>query len=146
MKTKKEKLLLIAGTVWGLAGVNILRIGIVSLIKSFGEKNHAVFALMLLIAAMILTGFLIMFRMVVKRNTKRILSYPEKKSVFAFLDAKGYLLMLFMMGLGIVLRSFDLLPNAFFAVFYTGLGTALTLAGGMFIYNYFSTPTKETHK
>ena len=127
MKIKKENLLLIAGIVWGSAGVNILRIGIAALVQSFGKQKLPIFILMLFLSAGILAGFLAMFRMVVKRNTGRILSYPSQKSVFAFLDAKGYLLMFFMMGLGIVLRSFDLLPNSFFAVFYTGLGTALPL-------------------
>ena len=44
--------------------------------------------------------------------------------------------MAFMMALGITLRSVNLLPAAFFAVFYTGLGTTLTLSGVRFIVNY----------
>ena len=41
--------------------------------------------------------------------------------------------MLFMMTLGIVLRASNLLPAAFFAVFYNGLSAALCFGGLMFI-------------
>ena len=138
MKIKKEGLLLLAGAVWAIAGANILRIGLSCLFEAFSQNIITVFLLMILLASIIFTGFIMMFKKVVKRNTKRILSYSDKKSVFAVFDAKGYFLMLFMMGLGITLRSINLLPTAFFAVFYTGLGTALTLAGCLFIINYFN--------
>ena len=136
MKIQKEKLLIVAGVVWAIAGSNILRIGIASYIESFDRGNPFPLLWMIPLSALILTGFMMMFRKVVKRNTRRILSYTEKKSVFAFFDIKGYLLMAFMMALGITLRSVNLLPAAFFAVFYTGLGTALTLSGVRFIVNY----------
>lgn len=138
MKIKKEKLLIVAGVIWAIAGANILRIGIGSFAPSLEGKNPLALLWMIPVSLMILLGFMMMFRKVVKRNTKRILSYSEKKSVFAFFDLKGYLLMFFMMGLGITLRSVNLLPAAFFAVFYTGLGTALLLAGIFFVKNYFS--------
>lgn len=133
MKTKKENLLIIAGVVWALAGINILRIGAQSYAESITNIAVPITFLMFLGSALICFGFMMMFRRVVKRNTKRILSYPKRMTVFAFLDLKGYLLMLFMMGLGITLRGLDLLPTEFFAVFYTGLGMALTSAGGVFI-------------
>ena len=135
MKIKKEKLLIVAGAVWALAGINILRIGITSYLQG------SFLYWMPFVSALILFCFLWMFKRVVRKNTNRILSYSETVSVFAFLDAKGYLLMAFMMGLGITLRAIDLLPTAFFAVFYTGLGTALTLAGVLFIRNYFKART-----
>ena len=49
-----------------------------------------------------------------------------------FFDAKAYIIMAVMMGGGIWLRSSGLAPEAFIAVFYTGLGTALALAGLLF--------------
>ncbi|MGN0677710.1 MAG: hypothetical protein ACI4K5_08180, partial [Ruminococcus sp.] len=41
-------------------------------------------------------------------------------------------IMAFMMGGGIWLRSSGLVPDVFIAVFYTGLGLALALAGVIF--------------
>lgn len=146
MKVKKEKLLIVAGVVWGLAGINILRIGLTSFAEIFHQMKLPIFLLMIPLSAVILAGFGAMFRKVVRKNIKRILSYSRKKSVFAFFDLKGYLLMAFMMGLGITLRSINLLPTAFFAVFYTGLGTPLTVSGIFFVKNYFSVQYKTRHQ
>ena len=44
--------------------------------------------------------------------------------------------MVFMMGMDIVLRKFELVPLGFIAVFYTGLKAGLLLAGINFMY-YF---------
>lgn len=137
MTVKKEILLIIAGALWSIAGINILRIGISSYIVLFKSEKPYILILAALLSAAIFAGFIAMFSRVIKKNTARILSYPEKKTVFAFLDLKGYLLMAFMMGLGITLRVIDLLPTGFFAVFYTGLGGALTVSGVLFVRNFF---------
>ena len=72
------------------------------------------------------------FRMSI-RHGKRIRGYEEElKPVWYFFDLKSYLIMAFMMGGGIWLRSSGLLPTVFIAFFYTGLGCALALAGCLF--------------
>ena len=53
----------------------------------------------------------------------------ERLNFLRFLDLKGYLIMAFMMSFGFGLRLTGLIPNWFFAFFYTGLGCALALAG-----------------
>ncbi len=63
-------------------------------------------------------------------NTDRILNFPErKKSLFAFFDAHGYIMIAFFMCLGIGLKFIPGMPVEFFAGFYPGLGTALSIAG-----------------
>jgi len=49
------------------------------------------------------------------------------------LDLKGYLIMVFMISFGFGLRLSGLIPTWFFAFFYTGLGSALALAGVSFL-------------
>lgn len=49
------------------------------------------------------------------------------------------MIMIFMMTMGISIRSFHLLPDIFIAVFYSGLGFALFMAGIKFFKNYFNT-------
>ena len=99
LKVKKSTLLLVAGLVWLAAGVNILRIGVQAMLSCFRVW-------LLVGAVVILIGFFLMFFKIVKKHTKRIMGYPEeKKSIFYFFDLKGYLLMAFMMGLGIALRE-----------------------------------------
>lgn len=137
LKVKKPTLLLVAGLVWLAAGINILRIGIQSFIDCFDASKMVKCLLIVTGAIVILTGFFFMFSKIVKKHTKRILGYPEeKKSIFYFFDGKGYLLMVFMMGLGIGLRAGNWLPTEFFALFYNGLGTALSVAGVIFLKNW----------
>ena len=57
----------------------------------------------------------------------------ERLNFLRFLDLKGYLIMAFMMSFGFGLRLTGLIPNWFFAFFYTGLGCALALAGASFL-------------
>lgn len=137
LKVKKPTLILLAGLVWLAAGINILRIGVQSFLNCVTADEVVKCILILAGAIVILTGFCFMFFRIVKKHTKRILGYPEeKKSIFCFFDVKGYLLMLFMMGLGIGLRAGNFMPTEFFAVFYNGLGMALSLAGILFLKNW----------
>lgn len=53
-----------------------------------------------------------------------------------FFDAKAFAVMAVMMTGGIALRAGGLAPERFLAVFYTGLGALLLLAGALFGRNY----------
>ena len=131
MKVNRTTLLLIAGIVWCIAGINILRIGIVTYPPYIGIVQ-------LVLSVLIFVAFMMMFRRIVIRHRKRILHLPEERVPFwLFFDKKSYILMIFMMGLGIALRSTGIAPDIFIAVFYTGLGAALTAAGILFIRTYF---------
>ena len=78
------------------------------------------------------------FGRLVKKHTARMLGYAqEKQPIYRFLDWKAFLIMVVMIGGGIMIRRFELLPLHFIAVFYTGLGTALTLAGILFLVQRF---------
>ena len=131
MKVNRTTLLLIAGIVWCIAGINILRIGIVTYPPYIGIVQ-------LVLSVLIFVAFMMMFRRIVIRHRKRILHLPEERVPFwLFFDKKSYILMIFMMGLGIALRSTGIAPDIFIAVFYTGLGAALTVAGILFIRTYY---------
>ncbi|MBQ7734831.1 MAG: hypothetical protein IJT61_02725, partial [Bacteroidales bacterium] len=85
---------------------------------------------LVLIAVAVSVAFSLMFNNFVKRYTRRILDFPKrKKSLFAFFDLHGYILIFFMMGLGISLKFIPGMPAEFFAGFYPGLGAALAIAG-----------------
>lgn len=138
MKVKKKNLLFIAGFVWIAAGINILRIGITSFVSVWGGQNLFHRFAGVFLAITILTGFLFMFRKIVAKHSERILNYAEeKKSVFLFFDLRGYLMMGFMMALGLTLRHSHRIPVFFFAFFYTGLGTALFISGLRFVIRFF---------
>lgn len=70
----------------------------------------------------------------VLKHYQRIKSYScEYQPIYKFFDLKSYLIMIFMMSLGIGLRASAVVPKNFIAFFYSGLGLGLLLAGLLFI-------------
>lgn len=131
MKVKKNTLLLIACFVWTAAGFNILRIGIMAYSSYLSLLN------IILSAAVFGIFQYFIFGRLVKKHTKRISDYEEEKHFFLkFFDLKSFIIMAFMMTGGIYLRTSGLGPERFIAVFYSGLGASLFLAGILFGINY----------
>lgn len=132
----KKYLLLLAGLVWGTAGFNILRLGLLAYVG-------LVKPLYLLLSAAVFVIFQKMvFGKLVRKHTARILAYDAPKVWFwHFFDRKSFLIMAFMMTVGISLRKFSLVPIDFIAFFYTGLGASLLLAGILFLRQFFLTLT-----
>lgn len=125
----RQTLLLIAGLVWIIAGANILRIGIVTWISTsefwlfkVGEAT-----------GVFLLFFNFVFKKLFYKHTKRIEQKNDKSCPFSFFDTKGWIIMTSMITLGVVVRKFHLLPNAFISVFYSGLSTALIITGFLFL-------------
>lgn len=130
---KKRTLLAIAGVVWFIAGFNVSRMGIMA----YAEVGR-VTVLHLLLSLAVFGVFGMMFYKMSEKHLKRIRSYQEEtKAFWHFFDVKSYLIMAFMMSGGIWLRSSGLVSQEAIAVFYTGLGLALALAGVSFWYKYF---------
>lgn len=128
LNVHKHTLILIAGIVWAIAGFNIVRIGLVSYAGNVtwwrGLLSIAVYAVFQVF----------IFGKMVKKHTDRILQYEEEQQTFfRFFDTKSYLIMAFMMTLGIGLRVSGVVPSGFIAYFYTGLGASLMTAGVLFI-------------
>ena len=143
MKVQKNTLLLIACLVWGAAGFNILKIGLLAYPNYLQPLNYALSLLVFAIFQFLIFGKL------VKKHTQRINGYAEEKQFFLkFFDVKSFIIMAFMMTFGIVLRATNIAPERFIAVFYTGLGSALALAGLLFGYQFVKTiypHYKNTH-
>ena len=131
LQVNKNTLILIAGIVWAIAGFNIVRIGLIAYQGNFTWWRG------LLSVAVYVAFQALVFGKMVKKHTGRILQYEEERqNFFRFFDAKSYLIMAFMMTLGIGLRVSGLVPNTFIAFFYTGLGASLLTAGVLFLISY----------
>lgn len=127
----KNTLILIAGIVWAIAGFNIVRIGLVA------YKGNFIWWRAVLSVAVYAVFQLFIFGKMVQKHTNRILNYEEERqNFFRFFDTRSYLIMAFMMTLGIGLRVSGTVPNTFIAFFYTGLGASLLTAGVLFIIRY----------
>ena len=132
MKISTEKLLLVAGFVWIIAGGNIANIGIGAL-----THDHLVWWVLVATLVIFVVFHMLVFQKLVKKHAERIRGFEEdKKHILHFLDKKCYVIMAIMMGGGIGLRASGILPEWFIAFFYTGLGAALTVAGISFIVSY----------
>ena len=131
MKVKRNPLLLLACLVWSAAGFNILRIGLMTYPAYLTALNY-------LLSALVFAVFqLFIFGKLVKKHTARINSYPDERHFFLkFFDGKAFAIMAVMMTGGIGLRVSGLAPERFIAVFYTGLGASLLLAGLLFGRNF----------
>ena len=139
MKVKKRTLLLIACLVWSTASFNILRIGKICYLPLVSLFH------LLLSAA----GFLLFDRMIfgrlVENLTLRILSYPVVRQLFLrFFDGKSFAIMAGMMSGGILLRRIPAVPTQFIAVYYSGLGAALLLAGILFGIKFFTSSSHSS--
>ncbi len=133
MKVKKKTLLLIACLVWTIAGFNILRIGILAYQPYLSIVN-------LFLSVVVFAVFQhFIFGRLVQKHTKRIIGYTEDSQFFLkFFDMKAFIIMAVMITGGIYLRTSGLAPEHFIAVFYSGLGASLFLAGILFGKNYYN--------
>ena len=142
MKVKRNTLLLIACLVWCAAGFNIFRIG-------FLAYRFYITIWNLLLSGVVFTVFQkFIFGKLVKKHSERIKNYPEERQFFLkFFDVKSFIIMAVMMTGGIGIRMSGLAPERFVAVFYSGLGASLFLAGILFGCNYgraiFTTATVQ---
>ena len=134
MKVKRSTLLLLACLVWCIAGFNVLRIGILAYPAYVTAGN-------ILLSALVFFVFQkFVFRRLVHKHTARITGYVEERQFFLkFFDGKAFAIMAFMMSGGIGLRASGIAPERFIAVFYSGLGGALLLAGILFGLRYVKT-------
>ena len=131
MKVKRNTLLLLVCLVWSAAGFNILRIGLMAYPAYLTAVNYLLSVLVFAVFQWFIFGKL------VKKHTARITSYLEERHFFLkFFDGKAFVIMAVMMTGGIGLRVSGLAPERFIAVFYTGLGGALLLAGLLFGRNF----------
>ncbi|MBR1870153.1 MAG: hypothetical protein IJ799_08855 [Bacteroidales bacterium] len=127
----KRHLLLANAIVWGAPGIKILITGIQSYLALWPSKRIVWVAVG---TVLVLTSFVWMFDRIVRKYSDRIMDFPQKKkSLLAFLPVRGWILVIFMMCLGISLKHIPGVPTEFFASFYCGLGPALIAAAAQFL-------------
>jgi hypothetical protein len=124
----------IAGAFWTIAGVLLCARAIIWL---------DVFPLALELAlettsiAIAIIGYLFLFVNVVQKNIDRIGHLPENACVFAFTAWQGYVMIAFMITIGVTLRNTSI-PKYYLAVAYTAMG-AILLIGSAKFFRQFAT-------
>lgn len=133
---KRKHLYAVAAVIWGIPGITITLKGI----SAYGKQPSENLWWLLLITVSVLAAFFMMFRRIVDRYCGRIASLPANVKIWQTFPARGWILIVFMMGLGITLRYIPGIPPAFTASFYSGLGPMLLLSSFRFVANM------ETHR
>ncbi len=126
---RRRHLFILAALIWGVPGVGITLKGIAA------YRNAASGELwwMLLGTAAVCLWFYFLFSRIVNRYSERILALPQKVNALMAFPPSGWVLIVFMMGLGITLRYIPDIPYQFTASFYCGLGPMLILSAAKFL-------------
>lgn len=123
MTVQRRWLFLVAGLLWAAAGVMLCTRAVDWFLA---EGVHAVpWELAGLAAGVVIYRF--KFALIAEKNIKRIRNLRERESILAFQPPLMYVVIVFMMGLGIALRH-SAIPKLYLAVLYTGIGLGLLLA------------------
>lgn len=131
-------LYLAAGLLWGAAGAMLCA-------RAYGwlaseDTAHALLHLTIGAACGVLI-YRFKFSRVANKNIRRISRLAERANPLAFQSPPTYLLIAFMMGLGIALRQ-SALPRYLLAILYLGIGLGLVLASLRY-YRYVQWPVRS---
>lgn len=121
---KKNHLFVLAGLVWSGPGLGITIKGLMAYKDVLWEDVWW----LLLITVVVCVGFYFIFNRVVISYSERILLLPDKVNAFMTFSPRGWMLLAFMMGLGITMKYIQNIPSQFIASFYCGLEPMLILS------------------
>lgn len=128
----RRTLVFIAGLVWIVAGANIFYIGI----RTWLREDLGWYCKLSGAIVVFAVFFNFVFRRLFGKHIRRISGKGNSNCPFAFFDAKGWMVMVLMIAVGVTVRRFGLMPGWFIAMFYTGLASALILTGCLFLYRW----------
>ena len=120
----KSWLIALAGLMWTGVGVMLCRLAYNWL--AVINRGMAT-SLGLLGVVMAVVAYRFGFSKIAQKNIKRISLLVEKTCIFAFQTWKGYLIIGFMITLGIILRS-STIPKQYLAIVYATIGGAIFLS------------------
>lgn len=104
---KRNHLFTIAALIWGVPGVSITLRGVAAYRSvAFGDVWW-----LLLITVVVSAGFYFMFSRIVTRYSERIYALPDRVNALMTFPLRGWVLLLFMMGLGITLKHIPNIPS-----------------------------------
>ena len=121
---KQKHLFYLAALIWGIPALIVTAKGTEAYTHI---ASHNLWWL-LLISVGVFAAFTLMFRGIVNRYSARIDSLDGRLHLWQTFPLRGWILILFMMGLGMMLRFVPNIPLEFTASFYSGLGPALIVA------------------
>lgn len=117
----KYWLIALAGLMWSIVGLMLCRLAYIWL-TAVNWSLGLPLGLMGIISALVVYAY--GFSKIALRNIHRLCLLSDKSCIFAFQAWKSYLIIIFMIVLGMVLRKSPI-PSHFLAVIYAAIGGAL---------------------
>lgn len=118
----KILIVLLGAAVWMFAAYRILKIAGENIHTGAGDEWLAY----IIGFAGFIPFFLLVFRKVSKKYFYRIINHKQAKPcLFAFFDLRGYIMMSFMIALGIAFHHMKLIPSQYKGIFLVSLGLSL---------------------
>lgn len=118
----KILIVILGAAVWFFAAYRILKIASENIHAGTGDEWLAY----LIGFTGFIPFFLLVFRKVSKRYFYRIINHKQAKPcLFAFFDLRGYIMMSFMIALGIAFHHLKLIPSQYKGIFLVSLGLSL---------------------
>ena len=132
MVVPRRYLYLVAALIWGIPGITISAKGVSA------YSNIELYKLwwLLIVTMCVALFFFLIFRRVAGRYIERISTLPDISPLYQAFPLKGWILILFMMGLGISLKFIPSIPIEFTSSFYSGLGPMLIVAAVRFLKSF----------
>ncbi|MFZ4741038.1 MAG: hypothetical protein ACOYLE_07720 [Bacteroidales bacterium] len=144
MKTKKtinkytptintSMLLLLAGLLWFSVGIMLCNFAY-HWMKHYNGNYTVIIVISGIILAMLFAQF--KFRKFATKNINRIKAKGDKSCAFSFMSWQTYIIVAFMMTMGIILRHSSL-PKEYLSVLYIGIGGALFITSFAYFNFYY---------
>ena len=128
----KRGLLFIAAAVWGGVSCRLLSIGVANIL----ENTPLWWAYVAGGVALSFPFFRFFFLRISEKHIKRMLGVKSQRPcLFSFFDIKGYLVMMFMISLGIFSQRVKVVQPFYLGTFYTSLGLALLFSSLNFLFS-----------
>lgn len=124
IKLHRLGLCLCALALWLFAGFKVLGIAIHSYSEIPAGQQLGYSTLLWFVFALLFFSFFV-FPRAVRPNVNYVMELKEAMPFYHCIQPKSWLIVAFMMSLGIVLRAFSLVPVSFLVGFYGGLGLSL---------------------
>ncbi len=123
IKVSKTTLVLITGFIWTTIGLMLIGKA-TNLIEILSTNQLVISCVLGIILSFVKVHFV--FNKTTKHNISRIMNLKHRRvSIFAFHTFKFYILILFMIGFGILLRNLDFVPKYVIFPIYIGVGIGM---------------------
>ncbi|MFZ4739984.1 MAG: hypothetical protein ACOYLE_02345 [Bacteroidales bacterium] len=138
-RINSSTLLILAGLLWSSVGIMLCNFAYHWMLHYEG-KYTIIIVISGIVLALLFARF--KFKKFADKNINRIKAKGDKSCAFSFMSWQTYIIVAFMMTMGIILRHSSL-PKEYLSILYIGIGGALFLSSYGYFRFYYSLKKKK---